>query len=807
MLIWRRLDRLFRHSLGFAIVTLLILAISIGANTAVFSIINGVVLRPISYSDPNRLFAIQEGGSRFKHPTIPVSAYDFKQWRDHTHSFEELALIDTVMMSLTNEGEPQRLSVSRVSADYFVMLGIQPNIGRNFRPEEDLAGQDRVVILSNALWRTRFQSDPRIIGRTLTLDDVPYEVVGVMPPDFPALRASQLRPLGPQDIAPDMWRPFAITDAEAHAFGDWNYAAVAKLKPGISVAEARSDINAVQTSIAQGIGGNWNLRAVLIPLHEQITGKVRQGLMMLFIAVFAVLLIGCANIANLVLVRASNRRREVAIQTALGATTHRLVKEAISEGILLATLGGIAGLIVAYLALKLLVLNASVELPRIEEVRLDWHVLVFTILISAFAGILFGLLPVWRTSGVDVQESLKSSGHSVLGGGKGQRLRSILVGLEVSLTAACLMAAGLLLHSFSSLMHVDEGFNGVRVATVELSLPKTRYADRPQRSDFIEHTLDRLKAIPGVQSAAVSSLLPLTGEGDNNILTVDGTNVPRIERPIAEFRSASPDFFKTLGIPLKDGRIFTEADKSHDVVVISDKVANRLFPGQNALGRKIHLGDETRPPLEIIGVVGDVRGGSLEKPPDMTIYLPYWQRVGFDIFLAAKTNMGKDAVGWSMSRSVQAVDKELPVPPARTMEDVVNISTAQRRFQMNLIVIFAGIAILLTGVGIYSVVSYATSQRINEVGVRFALGATKGNVIWLIVRQGMFPIGIGLLAGLGGALALGRMMQAFLFGVVAHDPVTLTAVILLLAAIGALACYMPARRAAAMDPLRALRYE
>lgn len=803
----RHISRLLRHSPGFAAITIVILAFSIGANTAVFSIIDGILLRPLAYRAPERLFAVQEAGSAFQDPTIPVSAYDFSQWRSHTRSFEGLALMDTEMMSLTNEGEPQRLSVGRVSANLFSMLGIQPSVGRNFLEGEEQSGRDNVVIISNALWRNRFYSDPQILHRKIDLDDVPYQIIGVMPADVPVLRASQLRPVGPQDSPPDLWRPFAISPDELQPFGDWNYSCIALINPGVSTVEALADLNAVQSSIAHSAPTKMEMHAVMVPLQEQITGKVRRGLVLLFVAVFVVLLIGCSNIANLVLVRANNRRLGWAIQSALGASRGRLIREGLIESIGLAIIGGLCGLFVAYLGIKLLVASSPFDLPRLNEVHLNFQMMSFAILISAFSGIIFGILPIWHYSRLNAQNVLKSGSQSVIGSSRGQKLRSLLVGLEVGLTASCLMAAGLLLHSFSRVMNVNSGFETSNVETASISLPQIRYPERPQRADFVDRLIRRLQVSPGVQSVAVSSLLPLTGEGENNIITVEGTNTPRMERPIAEFRSVNPDFFKTLGIPLKQGRIFNEGDKQRSLVVISEKAGTRLFPGMDPIGRHIHLGDETRPLLEIVGVVGDVRGSALEKPPDMTVYLPYWQRLAFDMFVAVHTGMKAEAIAPVLRREIQAVDQEIPVSKVESIQNLVDASVAQRWFQMQMVLVFAIVAALLTAVGIYSVVSYAALQRTSEMGVRMAMGATGRSLVLLILRQGMVPVVIGLIAGLTTASIAGRLMQSLLFEVPAYDPFTVTAVTGLLATVGAVACYLPARRAGNMNPLQALRYE
>lgn len=807
MIVWRCIKQLMMHSTGFTLVILVILTVTIGANAAMFSIINGVLLRPLPYRNSTRLFAVHEVLPKLSHiyPTIPVSAYDFQQWRRHTTAFEGLALLDGSMVSLTSQGEPERIPLGRVSANLFTMLGIQPTLGRTFREEEDLPGNDRVVIISNALWRRRFQANPNAIGQTLTLDGIPYAIIGIAPANIPALRANELRPAGRQDREPEIWKPFGITRDESQPFGDWNYSCIALLKPQVSVSQALAELDAVEVSIDASAPEKSGLHAVLIPLQEQIAGKSRGRLLLLLAAVFIVLLIGCTNVSNLILVRANDKRRERAIQSALGASAARLRIQALSEGLSLAILGGLGGLAFAYVSLNLL-RASGIDLPRLREIRLDWSMLTFNFLVALFIGVVLGLAPSWRSSRTDILDVLKSSGQAVVGG-KHKRLRSLFVILEVGLTTASLIVAGLLLHSFLRLMNVDEGFDSRQVIAMTLSLPELQYRERPQRAEVVEQVSQRLQAVPGIEAVGIASLLPLTGEGDNNIITVENTTTPKMERPVAEFRSVNPGFFEVLRIPLKTGRIFNPADKNRNVSVISAQAAARFFPGVDPIGKKFHLGDESRPLLEVVGIVGDVRSSSLEKPPYPTVYLPYWQRLGFDLFVTVRTPLAPSAISSSIRREIQQIDPELPISEIRTMREIIDNSVIERKFQLQLVLVFAIVATTLTGIGIYSIVSYATLRRTNELGLRLALGASPWSVVWLIMRQGMFPIGTGLAVGLAVSVLLGNIIRSSLFGVASYDPWTFIAVAVFLLTIGLLACFMPARRAFELDPLRTLRYE
>ena len=791
---------------GFGAVVILIVALGIAANTAIFSIADAVLVRPLPFRDAERLFAVQESVPRFSHvaPRVPVSAHHFLEWRKHWRAAEHIAILGAISVNLTSAGDPMRLNCGRVSADLFPMLGIQPQLGRNFLEEEDHPGRDKVVILTDALWRRRFHADPSVLGQKIVVDGVPFEVVGVLSPETKLPKISQLQPLNFGDAEPDLWKPMATRDEELSPMGDFNYGGIVRLKQGISPSQALDELNAVQAGIASSLPEHVELRAALVPLQEAIAGRSRDGLLLLLSAVGAVLLIVCVNIANLLLSRATGRRREFAIRTAIGASAVRLARQVITESLLIAMLGGALGVALAFGALGTILANAPADLPRLNEVRMNGRVLGVAFLLSAFCGVLFGLLPALRSSRADPQDGLKAAGRTSSQSHSGGRLRSLLVTVEVGLGTLCLVAAGLLLNSFVRLMRVERGFDVERVVTVHLNLPSSRYPDRAKRAAFLRNAVDRLRALPGVNAAAVSNLLPLAGEGSNNIVSLEGSNTPEVERPIVDFRCVSEDYFRAMGIPLRQGRLFNQADRDRGVTLVSALTAERFWPGQNPIGKRFYLGVTL---LEVIGVAGDVRGNGLQKAPGPTVYIPYWQRDRPDMSLILRTAMDPASIASAVRGEIRKLDAELPVPRFQTMRQIVSAAVAQRRFQLTLVLVFAGVALVLASLGIYGVVSYSVAQRRGEMGIRMALGATAAGLQLMVIRQGLAPVLAGLAGGIAGALAVGRILRGLLFEVTPADPLTVASVAVVLLGVAAVACYIPAFRVTRADPLAALRYE
>jgi len=801
--------RAIRRNPGFSAIAIATLAFGIGANTAIFSVVDGILIRPLGYGDESRLVAIHEVVPRFSHfaPRIPVNAMHFLEWRKSVRAFERLAIIGGMRLNLTGAGEPERLAAARVSPGLFPMLEARTQLGRTFLEEEDQPGHDNVVVLSDKLWRRRFASDPNVLGRKILLHGRPYEIIGVLSPRFHFPKLSQLYAMSITEEQPDLWKPFAVKADELQALGDFNYACIARLRSGVSLNQALAELNAAQGRLASQAPEKIELLAAMVPLQDQITGRSRRGLQLVLFAVGAVLIIGCVNIANLLLARATSRKRELAIRSAMGAGIRGLLQQMLAESLLLAGIGGALGVLVAYAALGLILARAPADLPRLDEVRLDARVLLFTVAISTFAGLLCGLLPAWRFARTEPLGAMKSGTRSTEGRATG-RLRSLLVGLEVGLSTLSLLAGGLLLRSFVNLLEVDKGFAVEQVVTVNLNLPDTRYPDQPHRVRFMRSLLDSVRTLPGVASAGISNMLPLSGEGGNNLLTLEGTKVPLTERPLADIRGVNPEYFQTMDIPLRQGRIFAEADRERKLALVSALTADRLWPGQNPLAKRFKVGDPGGPFIEVSGVVGDVRSVGLDKAPSLTVYLPYWQRRTWGgPSLAVKTAVDPLAVSSSIRSAIRRIDSELPVPPFETMEQVVDESMAQRRFQMNLILFFAVTALVLASLGIYGVVSYSVALRTNEMGIRMALGARGADILKMILRQAMAPVVVGLCGGLVASLATGRLLAGLLYGVAPVDTVTITSVVLTLAAVAALASFIPARRATRVDPVTALRYE
>ena len=801
--------RSLRRTPGFTVAAVLTLAIGIGANTAIFSIVDHVILRPLAYDDPDRLYVVHEVAPRLAHitPAIPVSANHFLQWKRGTNAFESMALLGDVSLNLTGAGEPEKLVGARASADLFPMLGVAAQLGRVFLPEEDEVGRDRVVVLDDALWRSKFAADRGIVGRTITLDGQPHTVVGVLPPDFRFPKIADLFAMTVYVGRPQIWKPLALTKDEATISENFNFSCIVRVKASSSHAVATDQLNRIQATAWKQFPGA-DLRAVMLPLDEQITGRSAAGLEMLLAAVIAVLLIGCVNITNLLLARSTERRREIAVRSAIGASSARLLRQALAESTMLTLIGTLAALVFAQAVLQAVLAYAPIDLPRMDEVRLDGRIFAFMALLAAFTSLACGLLPAWRFAKADPQDAMKSVSRTSTSGRAAGRLRSLLVASEVALSAICLVAAGLLLHSFVKLMRVDPGFTSDRVVTIDLSLPAARYPNPPKRVEFYRTLLSEVSVLPGVVSAGITNGLPVTASGGNSMIHVEGNTAPMIERPLADIRNVNPEFFETMGIDLRAGSFLSESDRDGRTAVISQSLADRAWPNQQALGKRFRIGSPESPPYEVVGVVGDVRGvslsGNLQFP---TVYIPYWRRAFSEISLAVKTN-DDPAVTYELVRqTIRRLDAELPIPALRTMDDVVMASVAPRQFQMRLVLVFGIVALLLAGLGVYSVVAYSVAQRTSELGLRMALGAAPRTVATSVIRQAMVPVALGLVGGLVAVIAAGRMVRALLFEVTPMDPATLISVSLILLGVAMVACYLPARRAMRVDPLAALRTE
>jgi predicted permease len=806
---FRQISRTLFRDRGFAVVAILTLALGIGGTTAIFSLIYGILLKPIPYRDPEGLVAISEIIPKFSKTfgPLPVNGRHLLAWRKQIHSFEGVAGLDSRRMTLTGAGEPEQVGMALISYDLFRLLGVQPSLGRDFLAEEDQPGKNRVVILSDGLWRSRFSSDPRVIGSKILLDGTPHTVVGVMPRTYHFFANHQLHSLASLEARTDIFRPLGVNAEDIGWMGDFNFAAIARLKPGVSRERALDELNAAQAGIETHLKGDevGELRASLTPLQEQITGQSRQGLFLLLGAVGGVLLIVCVNLANLMLARAVAKRREAAVRAALGASVWELMRNVLAESLLLSAAGGALGLLAAWWGVELLVKTAPAGLPRIEDVTVDGTVLGFSLAITLMTGLLFGILPAWKLGRSAPGDALRSGGRSATESAGGMQMRSLLVVAEVALSAVLLIASGLLLHSFVKLMKIDRGFDSPSVIAADLELPVNQ--KKEARIQLYAQLLTRVRAIPGVRSAGIVSVLPLEGEGWADIITIEGDNRPMLERPIANYRVVTPGYFETMGIALHAGRFLADSDRQSLPVLISDNTARRVFAGKNPIGQHFWRGRTNEKPFEVIGVVGDVRVASLQQPPGMLVYVPYWYQANNTFSVAARTSMDPAAAAPMLRAAVREVDANVPVARMRTMDQIVSESVSGRRFQMALVLLFSVTALVLASLGIYGVVSYMVTQRRGEMGIRIALGAGSADVHRLILGRGLGPVAAGLVLGAFAALLLGQVMGSLLFDVHVADPATYVGVCGVLLAAAALACLVPSLRAVREDPASTLRYE
>jgi putative ABC transport system permease protein len=797
--------RTLLKSPGFTAVAVVALALGIGANTAIFSVVKAVLLSPLPYPEPERLVWVREINPGSDILDEPASMPNYNDWRTQSQSFEGLAAFGYAGGTITEgDREPERVSGMSTSANFFDVVGVRPALGRGFLPEEEAAGKNRVVVISHALWQRRFNSDPSVLGRQITITGNVHTVVGVAPKDFKT-------PV-PGPKAPDLWFPIAFRFDESIRRSDF-LNVFGRLKPGASVEQGRAELEALAARLAAehpATNAGWSVKVE--PLHERVVGNVRQALWVLMGMVGLLLLIACANVANLLLARAAARRQEIAVRTALGAGRWRVVRQLLTESVILALMGGALGLVLAAWGVELLVALSPGNLPRLEEVGLDARVLAFTLGVSALTGVVFGILPALSASKADVAVSLKEGGSRGSTAGRGaRRLRSSLVVAEIAITAVLLAGAGLMVRSFAAVQSVDPGLRADRVLTFDFALPMTAYKEAPQRAAFYEQLTARAAAIPGVEHAAIVDALPMTGNTNVLAFVVEGRPpLPPEKVQDAEMFSVAPGYFDVMGIPLLRGEPLTERHRADvpTVVVINETMARRYFPGEDPVGKRLNLGDPEKTPWwTVVGVVRDARTDGLDKEPYPQMYVPaaqYPQRAGTFV---ARTKGDPASVVPALRREVASMDKDIPLYNLRTMEQVLSDSLSRRRFQMVLVAAFAGVGLLLAAVGIYGVISYSVTQRSHEIGVRMALGARVGDILKLVVGQGLWLALAGVGLGLLGAFALTRVLTSLLYGVSATDPLTFAAVASGLLGVALLACLLPARRATKVDPMVALRYE
>ncbi|HEX6045964.1 MAG TPA: ABC transporter permease [Pyrinomonadaceae bacterium] len=795
--------RMQRKNPGFTIVAIIALALGIGANTAIFSVVNTVLLRALPYKDPDRLVMVWEDATKQGYPRDTPAAANFVDWRSQNTVFEGMAAIIDESFNLTGAGDPERLEGRRVSANLFSLLGVEPQIGRTFTNEEDQPGSNKVAVLSYGLWQRRFGGDNSIVGKSLSLNGETYTVVGVMPASFQFPTSDDA-----------LWAPIAFTQEDAANRNRHYLQVVARMKPGISLEQAQTEMSTIAARLAQQYpDSNTDLGAAVTSLHEQLVGDIRPALLILLGAVGLVLLIACANVANLLLARAAVRQKEIAVRVALGARRSRLIRQFLTESILLSTIGGIAGLAIAYGGLVLLRAFIPENISQAKQVSIDPKVLGFTFLVSTLTGLIFGLAPALQAARFNQTETLKEGGRDSATGSSGKRIRGLLVMAEVAVSLVLLIGAGLLINSFLRLRNVDPGFRADNLLTMRVVLPETKYSEFQPRSAFYTDLVRRVESLPGVKSAAVTTNLPLYRQGNSIGITIEGQPPPPPGKEnIVVTRIVSPRYFETMSIPLLSGRGFTAQDTTTTprAVVISETMARRYWPGEDPIGKRIGTGRIQRPEdwTQVIGVVKDVRQFELAVDARPQMYLPHTQRGFFPSDdLVVKTDIDPASMASTVRNAVWEIDKDQPVSNIRTMEEILLDSIARQRFSMLLLAIFAAVALALAAVGIYGVMSYSVAQRTHEIGIRMALGAQTGAVLKLAVGYGLKLVIAGVVIGLIAAFALTRVMATLLYGVTATDPATFTLISLLLIFVAALASYIPARRATKVDPIIALRYE
>ncbi len=801
--------RTFRKSPGFTVIAVLTLAVGLAANTAIFSVIYGVLLEPLEYSNPGQLVALQLLVPQWTHkfPMVPLNPATYLAWSRQASSLAGIGVAETgETRNLTGAGEPTLLTTDAITSTLFDLLGVKPVLGRTFSPDADQPGHNHEAILTNTLWRIRFEGDPNINRHTIALDGSPYTVVGVLPPSFDFPTQHELVPIEGPTPSADIFVPEVFEKQDLAVDSGFGLATIARLKPGVGPAEATAELNVILDREFRALPSSFHPQTLMMPLRDIIVRSTKRGLWMLLAAVLALLLIICVNLANLVLMRATARQQEAAIRTALGASRSRLLRQTLAETLLLGLLGGALGLLLARWALWGLLAIAPTSLPRLHNIRLNGAVLGFTLGISVLAGILAGLLPAWRLAQASPQEALRSGGARNADSSTRLRAREFMVGLETALSAILLIAAGLLVASFAKLVKVPAGFTVDHILTVNLQLPEAEYTKTQQRGRFWREALAATSALPGVESSAVTNFLPLSGEINDDPVDLPGDTRPAAQRPFASYRHISPDYFKVLGIPLLNGRALTWADAGTGNVVISADTAKTCWPSVNPIGQRFDVDPSSKfSGFRVVGVVGDTRSIDVFQAPTPMIYR--LEESGLTVSLILRTRLPATAVAAALHSAIWKIDPSVAIPSILSMGQILSESLAPRRFETLLTSLFAAAALLLACLGIYGVVSYSVVRRTREIGIRMALGAQKADVLQGVIGQGMRPVLLGLSAGIIGAVAFTRLMSSLLFEVKPLDPLTFLLVALILIGVVLLACYIPARRATRVDPVVALRHD
>jgi putative ABC transport system permease protein len=799
---------------AFAAVAILTLALGIGANTAIFSVVNAVVLRPLPYADPDHLVMVWEtiAGNNKR----SVGPGNYLDWRDQNRSFEDLAATFYGNFNLTGEGEPERVNGATITSSLMSLLGVTPQLGRTFVADDDQHQDRGLVMISDNLWKRRFAADPNVVGRDLLIDSTPHTVVGVMAKGFQFPAQSDLWVLGRDRNA------VSLSLISQFPRNDWSHErdahfinVIGRLKPGVSLAQAQADIAGITRRLEEQFPEtNAGLGSNVVPLHTQLVGDISSVLFILLGAVAFVLLIACTNVANLLLARGSQRQREIAVRIAVGASRWRLVRQLLTESLLLSLAGGVAGLVLSVWVVDLFIRLSPGDIPRLSEASVDARLLGFTFAISVLTGIAFGLLPALQATRTDLNSSLKEGGTKTSDGPQRRKARGLLVVAEIALAQVLLVGAGLLIMSYVRLTQINPGFNPSGVLAAKIAPSSKKYPDAGSRVRFYTAVLERLRSLPGVKAVGMVMNLPLSGSSMNRGFSVQGRPEPKPDENVTmDYQVVSPDYFTALEVPVPRGRGFTEADNEHSerVIVINETMARRYWPNEDALGKRMAIGEsrEDTSWRTIVGIVGDVRHASLSEAAVPFAFIPYrqdleaWPRMSFVI----KSDVQPDQLAGAVRRELVAIDPAQPVYGVEPLESLLSTSVASRRFVMTLIGALAILALGLAMIGVYGVISFSVSERTREIGIRMALGARRRDVLVLVLGQGMGLALAGIVIGLLAALALTRLLASLVFQVSLTDPSTLVSVAVLVGAVALLACYLPARRATKVDPLVALRYE
>ncbi|HZE69971.1 MAG TPA: ABC transporter permease [Pyrinomonadaceae bacterium] len=795
------LRSLMKHP-AFTAITVLTLALGIGANAAIFSLVNAVLLKPLSFPEPDRLVMVWEDQSAAGFPRSDVAPGTFNDWRAEQSVFEGMAALDWHSFNITGDGEPEKISSYGVTANFFPLLGIQPALGRNFSPAEDKPEAGKVAILSYGLWQRRYGGDREILTRDILLNGEKYSVIGVMPKGFQFLQSYV-----------GLWTPAAFTAQQLADHDNHYITVVGRMKRGVSLEQARADIKAITQHIvlanpeeAAGMG------SVIVPLREQLAGNVRRPLILLLVSVGMVLLIACANIASLLLSRAAARRREIAVRTALGASRRRIVRQLLTESIMLAGFGGGLGLLVSTWSFALLGQLIPEGMVVATTLKIDLPVLVYAVAVSVITGIIFGLAPALQLSKIDLTEALKQGGGRTGLSAASQRLRGTFIVAQVALALVLLVGAGLLMQTVFHLREQYSGFQPDRLLTMRTVLPAYKYDEPFRRVVFYDQVLERVKELPGVSGAGYTTSVPLQWKGGANGFTIEGQTQPR-GFPNAIHRQVSTEYLQVMGIGLRRGRYFDDSDQpqSTPVAIINETFARQYWPNEDPLGKRFKLGVPKAPWVTVVGIVNDVRQMGMDDPVKAEMYFPYRQITSHFGYaprdLIVRTSGDPMSLVAAVRQQVHLVDPDQPISNIASMDQLLTEETGPRRLGMILLGAFAGFALLLSSLGLYGVLSYLVQQQTPEIGVRMALGAQRINILGLIFKKGMTLVLVGVVIGLAAAFGLTRLMTSLLFGVSATDPLTFLFISLLLIAVALLACYIPARRATKVDPLVALRYE